>query len=165
MSNYAGRITLAKAFEQEVAEALRALKWDVQTYGQQDFRRELRAFLRDEPAVDRWRPDFVARRDGQVRLIDPKTCTEHNRASVNYSIEKASVSAMVAHEQITGWPVLLVMHDWKVIPAKLVWELVERDELREIPYSGYGSGTPGWLLPKATCLLDFQAVFGVRCVT
>lgn len=162
MSNFARRMSIAEAWEREVADALRLRGWDVQTYGQQDFNQKLRAFLRDEPAVDRWRPDFVARRGGRVRLIDPKTCTERNRTSVNYAIEKASVSAMVAHEQITGWPVLLVMHDWRVVPAKMVWDLVEHDELREIPYLGYGSGTPGWLLPKKTCLLDFDAVFGAR---
>jgi hypothetical protein len=161
MSSFGTRMEMADLWEHTVAAALQGFGWEVEPYGQQGFRRELRDLIHDEPALDRWRPDLIVRRDGRVRLVDPKTCTERNRGSANYAIEKASLSALMAHYRMTGWRVLLVFHDWRVADVEFIWDMVEHEQLRPIPYIGYGSGTPGWLLPKnTTCLLDFEAIFG-----
>jgi hypothetical protein len=161
MSSFAIRSSRHDDFIAEIAAALGERDWESETYGQEAFQSGLRRILKDQPALDRWRPDLVASREGRVRLIDGKTCTERNRTSANYAIEKASISALATHERMTGWPVLIVFYDWRVAPAKFIWEMVEQDRLQPIPFVGYGSGTPGWLLPKGTtCLLDFDAVFG-----
>lgn len=157
MSSFAIRNSYHDEFVAEIAAALKRNNWNVEPYGQENYPAGLRQLLANQTALDRWRPDLIAERQGRFRLVDGKTCTERNKMSANYAIEKASLSA---HEQAWGWPVLIVFHDWQVVPAKLIWELVDRDQLRAMPWNGYGSGTPAWLLPKqTTCLIDFDGVF------
>ena len=134
-----------ESHEERVAEIARNSGWHPQRYDTQLYYQTTRDNIHKHGLETNIRhsPDLLLSRPGQPSwLIECKSVSPKHRNSPNYSIEKASLHACCAFQQIER--VLIVWDDLSATPPRDVLSLPKQDG----PCNGGGSDDPYHLINR-----------------
>lgn len=153
------RKQLAEAHEECVLDLLRQAGWVADHWGQGMLTEDLRSALRATKSPVRYAPDLLAVRGSTVAFIDAKS--EIRQDTPNFSLEKAAFQAHSQWWAGNGGHLVYVWDDFRVSHILDVTKQVADGQIRTGNFHGSGSGTPFYLIPKATTE-PFESVFDRR---